>query len=149
MFEEIKEKFSLSDDCIGELEKMLQSETDRVRTKYSTQVKELEQYKPKEKTEEQLEYEKVKGELLEMKFKESIGNVGLSSEMAKYLKPDTDLQAFSQLIKGFAQTKQDYVAKSHAADVGLTKEQFEKMSYDEKAKLYSENPTLYTELKNN
>lgn len=149
MFEEIKEKFSLSDDCIGELEKVLQSETDRVRTKYSTQVKELEQYKPKEKTDEQLEFEKVKNELSELKFKESIGAAGLSPDMAKYLKTDTDLQEFSQLIKGFAQTKQDYVAKSHAADSGLTKEQFAKLSYDEKAKLYSENPTLYAELKNN
>ena len=57
MFEEIKEKYTLSDECIGELEKVLQSETDKVRTKYSAQLKELEQYKPKEKTEEQLEFE--------------------------------------------------------------------------------------------
>lgn len=147
MFEEIKEKYTLSDECIGELEKVLQSETDKVRTKYSAQLKELEQYKPKEKTEEQLEFERTKNELAEMKFKESIRNAGLDSEMAKYLKPDTDLEAFGKLLKGVEQTKQDYTPKNHSGDSGLTKDQFENMSYDQKAKLYSENPTLYAQLK--
>ena len=147
MFEEIKEKYNLSDECIGELEKVLQSETDKVRTKYSAQLKELEQYKPKEKTEEQLEFERTKNELAEMKFKESIRNAGLDSEMAKYLKPDTDLEAFGKLLKGVEQTKQDYTPKNHSGDAGLTKDQFENMSYDQKAKLYSENPTLYAQLK--
>ena len=147
MFEEIKEKYTLSDECIGELEKVLQSETDKVRTKYSAQLKELEQYKPKEKTEEQLEFERTKNELAEMKFKESIRNAGLDSEMAKYLKPDTDLEAFGKLLKGVEQTKQDYTPKHHSGDAGLTKDQFENMSYDQKAKLYSENPTLYAQLK--
>ena len=147
MFEEIKEKYTLSDECIGELEKVLQSETDKVRTKYYAQLKELEQYKPKEKTEEQLEFERTKNELAEMKFKESIRNAGLDSEMAKYLKPDTDLEAFGKLLKGVEQTKQDYTPKNHSGDAGLTKDQFENMSYDQKAKLYSENPTLYAQLK--
>ena len=147
MFEEIKEKYTLSDECIGELEKVLQSETDKVRTKYSAQLKELEQYKPKEKTEEQLEFERTKNELAEMKFKESIRNAGLDSEMAKYLKHDTDLEAFGKLLKGVEQTKQDYTPKNHSGDAGLTKDQFENMSYDQKAKLYSENPTLYAQLK--
>ena len=147
MFEEIKEKYTLSDECIGELEKVLQSETDKVRTKYSAQLKELEQYKPKEKTEEQLEFERTKNELAEMKFKESIRNAGLDSEMAKYLKPDTDLEAFGKLLKGVEQTKQYYTPKNHSGDAGLTKDQFENMSYDQKAKLYSENPTLYAQLK--
>ena len=147
MVEEIKEKYTLSDECIGELEKVLQSETDKVRTKYSAQLKELEQYKPKEKTEEQLEFERTKNELAEMKFKESIRNAGLDSEMAKYLKPDTDLEAFGKLLKGVEQTKQDYTPKNHSGDAGLTKDQFENMSYDQKAKLYSEKPTLYAQLK--
>ena len=111
-----------------------------MRTKYSAQLKELEQYKPKEKTEEQLEFERTKNELAEMKFKESIRNAGLDSEMAKYLKPDTDLEAFGKLLKGVEQTKQDYTPKNHSGDAGLTKDQFENMSYDQKAKLYSENP---------
>ena len=88
-----------------------------------------------------------KNELAEMKFKESIRNAGLDSEMAKYLKPDTDLEAFGKLLKGVEQTKQDYTPKNHSGDAGLTKDQFEKMSYDQKAKLYSENPTLYAQLK--
>lgn len=148
MFEEIKEKYSLGEDCVGEIEKIIQSETDKLRTKYTVQIKELEQYKPKQKTEEEIEYEKVKSELSELKFKDAVKENGLNPDMAKYLKQDTDLKEFGEYIKGFNQSKQDYVAKSHTANVGVTKEQFSKMTYDEKAKLYSENPTLYAELKN-
>lgn len=148
MFEEIKEKYALNEDCLGDIEKIIQSETDKVRTKYTIQIKELEQYKPKQKTEEEIEYEKVKTELSELKFKEIVKEAGLNPDMAKYLKQDTDLKEFGKYIKGFNQSKQDYVAKSHAANAGVTKEQFSKMTYDEKAKLYAENPTLYAELKN-
>lgn len=149
MFEEIKEKYSLNDECMGELEKVIQSETDKVRTKYAGQVKELEQYKPKEKTPEEVEYEKVRNELSELKFKETVKEAGLNPDMAKYLKPDTDLNAFGECIKGFNQSKQDYVASNHASNAGVTKEQFKNMNYEEKAKLYAENPTLYAQLKNN
>lgn len=146
MFEELKEKYQLNDECIGELEKVVQSETDKVRTKYSTQLKELEKFKPQEKTEEQLEYERTKNELAEMKFKESIRTAGLDAELAKYLKQDTDLEAFGNLIKGFNSQQQDFRPKNHSGDPGVTKEKFDKMGYAEKAQLYATNPALYAQL---
>ena len=146
MFTELKEKYTLTDECIGELEKVIQSETDKVRTKYSTQLKELEKFKPKEKTEEQLEYEHTKNELNEMKFKEAIRTAGLDAELAKYLKQDADLEAFGNLIKGFNSQQQDFRPKKHSGDIGVTKEKFEKMNYEQKEKLYVENPTLYAQL---
>lgn len=147
MFEQIKEKYGLSDECLGELDKVVQSETDKVRTKYSNQLKELEKYKPHDKTEQEIEFERVKNELAQMKFKETVAKAGFNSELASYLKQDVDLNAFGELLKGLNKSKQDYVATSHIADVGVTKEQFEKMDYSQKAKLYSENPTLYAELR--
>ena len=63
MFEDLKEKYQLNDECIGEIEKVVQSETDKVRTKYSKELKDLEQYKPKEKTEQEIEFEQAKAEL--------------------------------------------------------------------------------------
>lgn len=147
MFEEIKEKYSLNDDCIGELEKVVQSETDKVRTKYTTQIKELEQYKPHEKTEAEQEVENMRNELAQMKFEKSVTDAGFNADMAKYLKPDTDLNAFGEILKSLVpEQKKDFVAKGHNADSGLTKEQFKNMGYEQKAKLYAENPELYAQL---
>lgn len=147
MLEDLKEKYQLNDECIGELEKVVQSETDKVRTKYSKELKDLEQYKPKEKTEQEIEFEQAKAELAAMKFKESVREAGLSADLANYLRQDADLNAFSQLLKGQEQLRQDYVARNHVSNAGVTKEQFEKMDYSARAKLYAENPTLYAELK--
>ena len=107
MLEELKEKYQLNDECIGELEKVVQSETDKVRTKYSKELKDLEQYKPKEKTEQEIEFEQAKAELAAMKFKESVREAGLSADLANYLRQDADLNAFSQLLKGQEQLRQD------------------------------------------
>lgn len=147
MFEEIKSKYALNDECIGELEKVVQSETDKVRTKYSNQIKELEQYKPHEKTEAEQEMETMKHELEQMKFEKSIADAGFNADMAKFLKPDADLNAFGEMLKGLVpEQKKDFVAKGHNTDSGLTKEQFKNMNYEQKAKLYAENPELYAQL---
>lgn len=151
MFEELKEELQLSDEVIGKLtevaNKAIQSETDKVRTEYSKKVKELEQYKPKEKSAEQIELEQLKSELANTKFQKSLNDIGVSNDMAKYLKSDIDLDEFKTFYEGFNKTNQDYVAKNHAKDTGMSKEQFKALSYGEKAKLYTENPTLYAQLK--
>jgi len=147
MFEELKDKYSLGDECIGELEKVLQSETDKVRTKYAGQIKELEKFKPQEKTEQQVEFENTQKELNELKFKLSMKEKGLDESFSKFLKPDANLDEFSNMFNGIAQSKKDYVANNHPANKSMTKEQFNKLGYEEKAKLYAENPTLYAELR--
>lgn len=150
MFEELKEELQLSDEVIEKLNgvanKAIQSETDKVRTEYSKKVKELDQYKPKEKSAEQIELEQLKSELANTKFQKSLNDIGVSNDMAKYLKSDIDLDEFKTFYEGFNQSK-DYVAKNHAKDTGMSKEQFKALSYGEKAKLYTENPSLYAQLK--
>ena len=150
MFEELKEELQLNDEVIGKLtevaNKSIQSETDKVRTEYSKKIKELEQYKPKEKSAEQIELEQLKSELANTKFQKSLNDIGVSNDMAKYLKSDIDLDEFKTFYEGFNKTNQDYVAKNHAKDTGMSKEQFKALSYGEKAKLYTENPTLYAQL---
>lgn len=151
MFEELKEELQLSDEVIEKLNgvanKAIQSESDKVRTEYSKKVKELEQYKPKEKSAEQIELEQLKSELANTKFQKSLIDIGVSNDLGKYLKSDIDLDEFKTFYEGFNKTNQDYVAKNHAKDTGMTKEQFKALSYGEKAKLYTENPTLYAQLK--
>jgi len=151
MFEELKEELQLSDEVIEKLngvaDKAIQSETDKVRTEYSKKVKELEQYKPKEKSAEQIELEQLKSELANTKFQKSLNDIGVSDDLSKYLKSDIDIDEFKKFYEGFNKTNQDYVAKNHAKDTGMSKEQFKALSYAEKAKLYTENPSLYAQLK--
>lgn len=142
MFEDLKEKYSFTDEQVEELTKVVQSETDKVRTKYTTEIKELEKFKPIEKTEEQIELEKAKAELNELKFKTELKSKGINEEFAMLLKTDCDLSNLSTLLT----QSNDYVAKNHSANMGVTKEQFDNMDYSARAKLYSENPQLYAEL---
>jgi hypothetical protein len=144
--DELKVQFNLTDDCVAQMQKIVQSESDKLRTDYSRQIKELEKFKPHEPTEQEIEMQKTQSELNDLKFKLSLKEKGFSDDFAKYLNSDTNLDEFSQLIKGLQAQQQDYVASNHVANVGVTKEQFGKMTYSERAKLYAENPTLYAEL---
>ena len=140
--------FELTEEQEKSIEKLIQSKEDSLRTKYTQQIKDLEQYKPKEKTEQEIEFENAQNELKELKFKLAIKEKGIDENLSKFLKSDIDFDEFSNVFKGFAELKQDYIAKNHTANAGLTKEQFNKLGYEEKAKIYSENPTLYAELNN-
>ena len=90
MFEELQEELQLSDEVIEKLNgvanKAIQSESDKVRTEYSKKIKELDQYKPKEKSAEQIELEQLKSELANTKFQKSLIDIGVSNDLGKYLK---------------------------------------------------------------
>ncbi len=147
MFEELTEQYNLDEDAVEKLSKLVQSETDKVRTEYTKRIKDLEQFKPKEKTEQEIEFEKTQKELKSLKFQMSLKDVGADSELSKYLREDINVEEFKTAYKGLSQKKEDYVAKKHMEDVGITKEQFKSMNYEQKANLYNTNPTLYAELK--
>ncbi|MGU8429467.1 hypothetical protein ACV3N5_14715, partial [Clostridium perfringens] len=57
------EELNLSEEQLEGVQKYLQSEGDKIRGKYSKQIKELESKLPKEKTEEELAFEKRVAEL--------------------------------------------------------------------------------------
>lgn len=152
MFEELKNEYGLSDECVGAFEKIVQSETDKVRTDYSQKLKnaneQIESLKPKEKTKEELELETLRAELSRTKFNSKLKDLGVDDKLANYLKSDIDIDEFGEYYKQFSQTRQDYIAKNHAENCGITKEQFKKMSISERAELYQNNPTLYATLTN-
>ncbi|MBS6519447.1 MAG: hypothetical protein KH359_01955 [Clostridiales bacterium] len=149
--EELTQELNLNEDAVGKLSKLIQSETDKVRTDYSQRLKtaneEIEKFKPKEPTPDQIEYENTKKELNNLKFAMKLKEIGVSDDLAKYLKADIDLEDFGKFYKGFNAQKQDYVAKKHVENAGVTKEQFNKMTIAEKTKLYNENPELYAQLR--
>lgn len=148
--EDIKE-LNLNEEQAGQLtefiNKRVQSESDKVRTEYSGKLAEFEKYKPKELTDEQKELESTKKELADLKFKSSLKNIGVSDDMAEFIKSDVDMDKFKKFYEGFKpNTQKDFQPTTHAKDEGISKEQFAKMDYSKRAKLYTENPTLYAQL---
>ena len=93
--EELKEQLQLTDEQEELVKKFQQSAEDRVRTDYSKKLKdaqsELEKLKPVEKTEEQKEIERLKAELNTANFNKSLKDMGVSDDMAKYLRHDIDM----------------------------------------------------------
>lgn len=145
-----------------ELDKKIQSETDKVRTKYSEQIKELEakvkELTPVQKSEAELDYEK-RLAALEAREKaatlnDSLKANGISKEMAKYLKDDVDVSALAETFKKIVGsavderlTEDGFVPTSHKSGNPLTKEDFKKMSITDKERLFAENPDLYRSLR--
>ncbi len=154
MLEELTQELGLNEEQAQKLtdavSKSIQSETDKVRTEYSKKVKDLEQYKPVEKSETEIELENTKRELETIKFQANLKKIGVTDDLAKYIRSDVNIEEFSQFYKGFASvTQNDFIPNQHnTGNNGITKEQFKSMGIAERTKLYSENPSLYQQLKN-
>ncbi|ELC8350324.1 hypothetical protein QYB82_001132 [Clostridium perfringens] len=153
------EELNLSKEQLEGVQKYVQAEGDKIRTKYSKQIKDLESKVPKEKTEEELALEKRVKDLetreKELTRKETLTNAkvlltgkGLDSQLADYLNLEgvKNLETYVDDIAKVVvkQTKNSYVPKGHEkADGNITKEQFSKMSYVERCNLYETNKQLY------
>ncbi|SHK06333.1 hypothetical protein [Paramaledivibacter caminithermalis] len=138
-----------------EVTKLLQSETDKVRTEYSKKVKELESKLPPEKSEKELELEKKEQELLakerHFKVRETLEKNQLPSELAKFLTAEEDVESVvSELSEVLNQhiLNNSYKPTSKKNNDGITKEQFAKMGYLERMSLFESNPELYNKLSN-
>ena len=102
---------------------------------------------------EQMKLEKAKAELLEANRNKLKGQ-GLDTSLAKYINSDDDIAFFKDLISNSVQAgikeklgNSNYKPPASSGDVNaITKEQFNKMNYTEKLKLYNTNKELYDEL---
>ena len=158
------EELNLSDETKAQVEKLIQSETDRVRTEYSQKLKtvneELNQYKPKEKSDAEKALED-RISALEAKEKElankekamTIANKLKEKELpeglAQYLSVGDDVdKAIDEVGALFGNYFLSGSNKpgNHNTNKGITKKDFQKMSYMERTKLFQENPTLYEAL---
>ena len=158
------EELNLSDETKAQVEKLLQSETDKIRTEYSQKLKtvneELNQYKPKEKseTEKALEERIAKLEAREkeinareqsMTLASKLKEKNLPTELAKYINVGDDMdKTIDEVGAMFGNYFLDGTNRptNHSTNKGITKKEFQKMGYAERAKLYSENPQLYEAL---
>ena len=102
---------------------------------------------------ETMKAEKAKSELLEANRNKLKGQ-GLDTSLAKYINSDEDITFFKELISNSVQAgikeklgNSNYKPAASTGDVNsITKEQFNKMNYTEKLKLYNTNKELYDEL---
>ena len=148
-FNEYLDKYmsNLTEDEKADLTKMVQGETDAVRTDYTKQIKELEQYKPKEKTETEKALEAAQNELNQFKFEKTCKEKGIDANLAQYLKSDVDLDAFTKVYQTAQQSSDNFVPNSiNTVSKELSKSDFEKMDYTQRMSLYNENPELYSQL---
>lgn len=154
-----------------EVNKKLQSETDRVRTEYSKKIKEyeekLKELTPATKSDAELEIEarlkaledkerEVQAKELELKVSETLENNGLPKQLAKYINIQgaEDLESYlgevkEVLSKHLADTSLNntYKPNKHTATKDMiTKEQFNKMSYMERLNIFKTNEELYNKL---
>lgn len=157
-----------SDETISilksEYEKAIQSETDKVRTKYSKQVKELEakikeleakEEKVPEKSEKEIELEAREKALLAREnaiaINQALTSKGMKTELAEYLKEGVNVDQLSNVIDSMVSermTAQGYVPLNHKTGKGMTKEDFYNMDMDAQEKFFRENPESFHALFN-
>lgn len=151
-----------------DVEKIIQSESDKVRTKYNKQIKALEEelqtLRPitpskeeialKERIEALNKKEKALNKKeLEFRVMENLENKGLNKQLVKYLNIqgadedlETYLEEFAEVIK--KQTN-NFIPKDHnSKKMAISKEEFNKMSYLQKQDLYVKDKDLYNKLNN-
>ena len=162
MLEKLKEK--LSPEEFTELERHIQGESDKVRTKYSQEKKALEdellKYKPKDKTDAEKALEAKTKELQdkenallqkerEYKLQETLQANNLPKDLAKYINGE-DIETISKEIGSILNQhllNNGFKPNNHkGTETTITKEKFKKMSYTERAKLEEQNPELYKKL---
>ena len=160
---DIKE-LNLTDEQMALVSKYVQSETDKVRTDYSSKLKtvneELAKYKPKEKSDAEKALED-RISALEAKEKElankekamTIANKlkekGIPAELAQYLNVGDDVdKTIDEVGTVFGNYFLEGSNKptNHNTYKGITKSDFQKMGYMERTKLFQENPSLYEAL---
>ena len=157
-------EMNLTEEQLTMVQKYVQSETDKVRTKYSQDLKtaneELAKYKPVEKSETEKALEarlkaledkeaelnaKERSQMIASKFKEK----GLPEELASFINIgeniDEDVEKVGTALGSYF-LNANYKPESHANNKGITKEQFKSMSYMERTKLFQENPELFNAL---
>ena len=160
------EELNLTPEQLEVVNKTIQSETDKVRTDYSTKLKEvkgeLEKFKPAEKSDVEIALEQKQKELelkerelankeLSYTVKEKLSAKGLPSELAKYINVgddvDTTIEKLGDTLNNYF-LNGAYKPSNHNKNEGITKKQFKKMGYLERTKLLETQPELYKALSN-
>jgi hypothetical protein len=137
----------------ADFDKSIQSAEDRLRTKYSKQIKDLEEkitaLTPKEKSENELALEKRLAEVTAKEQRLSMIDTLVSKNIDKglvdFLKSDADIDSFEKVISSMVNKRlvaTGYKPTNHQNNESISKDKWEKMSYSEKTEFYNTNPEL-------
>lgn len=126
---------------------------EKSKTTYETTIKELEKFKPKDKTEAEKQLEQTQKENRKLKFREKLLEQGLPRELSDFMSisddETKDKEVFENL-KGLFDSYKDgekyFNPTKHKKNEGMTKEKFNSMSTTERFKLFQENPEMYQKL---
>lgn len=158
------ENLNLSEEQLAGVQQILQSEGDKIRTKYSNELRtvkeELNQYKPAQKSDSEIQFENRMKELeareekllakeRQAELSTKLNELGLPTELGQYLNlgedVDAGLEAVSVAINGYLLNNANKPT-NHSKQQSISKSDFKKMSYGEKAQLFQDNPELYKAL---
>jgi hypothetical protein len=147
-----------------EVAKEIRIAEDKLRTKYSKLIKELEdeikRLSPKKKLKNETKMERRIADLEESEkavtnrehkiaVKEQLLAYGLDKALADYLKDDVDIEELAALVDRIVKSrmkKGGYVPSNHSSDDKVTPEEFKKWSYSRKEKFAQEHPGMYRRL---
>ena len=141
----------------SELDKRIQSAEDKLRTKYSAKIKDLEKQiaesKPVEKSDAEKDYEerlaKLEAREKALALNDALTAKGIDKSLAQYLRDDVDVDALSSALDSFVLTRNkqnSFVPTGHKSGETMTKEEFKRLSMDAKERLFAESPELYRSL---
>ena len=149
----------------SDYDKAIQSAEDRVRGKYSKQLKDLEakvkELSPVEKTQAEIDVENRLAALeaseqavaereRKIAVQEKLSANGLDKTLADFLKDDTDVDKLSTLVDDIVKSKMKsngYVPNDHSSDDKVTPEEFAKWTYSQKAEFAEKHPESYARLR--
>lgn len=146
-------------------DKAIQSAEDRVRGKYSKQIKDLEakvkELSPAEKTQAEIDVENRLAALeasekavaereRKIAVQEKLSANGLDKTLADYIKDDVDVDKLSSLVDDIVKSRMKsngYVPSDHSSDDKVTPEEFAKWTYSQKAEFAQKHPEAYARLR--
>ena len=146
--------------------KAIQAAEDRVRTKYSKSIKALEdkvaELTPVEKTDAEISLEKRLADIEQkekeneakekaLNLKTSLQSHNIDVALADYLSPDADIDAFSTDIEKLVTARLvsgGYKPSGHQTNQPISKEDYDKMSYEEKVNLFKTDHASWERFRN-
>lgn len=147
-----------------EVNKKIQSAEDKLRTKYSNEIKDLQdqikKLSPVEKTQAEIDIENrlaaleasekaVADRERKIAVQEKLSGSGLDKALADYLKDDADVDALSAIVENIVKERMKsngYVPSEHSSDEKVTPEEFKKFTYSQKVEYSQKHPESYKRL---
>ena len=146
-------------------DKAIKSAEDKVKNELSKEIKELEakikELSPTEKTQAELDIEKRLAALeasekalankeYKIKIQEDLFAKGLDKKLVDYIKSDADIEKLSTILDDIVKSRMKsngYVPNEHSSDDKMTLEEFNKMTYSQKASFAEKHPEAYKRLR--